>query len=275
MERFVLTRRTFLADLGRFSLGVSVLGLAACSAQSDESPSSSTTSAATSSSTTSPPDTTTTTAGTTSTTPVPSGIFEWRAVDLGRVAAVVLVSGGEAVLVDTGNPGRADDIEETLGALGAGWGDLGHVIVTHRHGDHVGNLGNVMNAAPDATGYAGAGDVDAIRSPRPLQVVGDGDTVFGLEIIETPGHTPGHISVLDRMNALLIAGDALNGAGSGVEGADSGVGGANPQFTADMAIANDSILKLAGLSFDTIVFGHGTALEEGGASAVAELAAGL
>ena len=132
-----------------------------------------------------------------------------------------------------------------------------------------------MKAADAARGYAGAGDLDAINAPRPLTVVGTGDQVLGLDIIETPGHTPGHISVHDAVAGLLIAGDALNGRGSGVAGSEAGVGGANPRFTSDMALAGESIKSLATLTFDVAIFGHGEPLEGGASAAVSALAAEL
>lgn len=266
-----MTRRIFLADLGRFTLGVSLLGLAACASESD----------ATTTSTTSsdPAGSTTTSSSSTSTTAAETGsqadAFLWQRIDLGNVSAVVLAKAGEAVLVDTGNPGDEGSIEETLTAMGLGWGDLGHVIVTHRHGDHQGSLQAVMGSATDATAYCGEGDLEAIRSPRALTIVGNGDQVLGLDIVETPGHTPGHICVHDAAGGLLIAGDALNGAGSGVDGSETGVGGANPRYTADMGVAAESIKTLATLSFDVAIFGHGAPLEGGASEAVAALAASL
>jgi glyoxylase-like metal-dependent hydrolase (beta-lactamase superfamily II) len=108
-----------------------------------------------------------------------------------------------------------------------------------------------------------------------LTPVGDGDTVFGLSIIETPGHTPGSITVLDPVAGVVIVGDAINGAGSGVAGSEGGVGGANPRFTSDMAQAAESIKKLAALSFDSVYFGHGDPLEGNASQMVADLAATL
>jgi glyoxylase-like metal-dependent hydrolase (beta-lactamase superfamily II) len=92
----------------------------------------------------------------------------------------------------------------------------------------------------------------------------EGDLVFGLEIIATPGHTPGHISVLDAAGGVLVAGDAINGS-------DGGVAGPNPEFTADMDTALRSVAKLATLSFDTVLFGHGQPVEGGADQAVAAL----
>jgi glyoxylase-like metal-dependent hydrolase (beta-lactamase superfamily II) len=54
------------------------------------------------------------------------------------VSAYVLAGGGQAAVVDTGTDGSADDIEAVLAGLDFGWGDVSHVIVTHRHPDHVG-----------------------------------------------------------------------------------------------------------------------------------------
>ena len=59
-------------------------------------------------------------------------------MNLGFVSAYILVRGGEAVIVDTGVAGSDDDIETALGGIGLGWADVGHVILTHKHGDHAG-----------------------------------------------------------------------------------------------------------------------------------------
>lgn len=177
-------------------------------------------------------------------------------VSLGFVSAYVLARNGEAAVVDTGVAGSAGQIEAGLAALGLGWANVGSVILTHLHGDHIGSLPDVLNAAPEATGYAGAADIPSISSPRTLTAVGDGDTVMGLQIIETPGHTPGHISVLDVRSGILVVGDAMNGADA--MGGEAGrVAGANPQFTPDAETADDSIRKLAQFRFDSIYFGHG------------------
>ena len=70
------------------------------------------------------------------------------------------------------------------------------------------------------------------------------------------------------LSGLLVAGDALRGE-------DGGVIGANPRFTDDMALANESVKKLAALQFETLVFGHGDPVEGGASGQVAALAATL
>ena len=76
--------------------------------------------------------------------------------------------------------------------------------------------------------------------------------MFGLRVIDTPGHTPGSISVLDPGIGLLIAGDALTGNSDG-----TALSGPNQRFTSDMDTGHRSILKLAGYEVEAVGMGHG------------------
>jgi glyoxylase-like metal-dependent hydrolase (beta-lactamase superfamily II) len=189
-------------------------------------------------------------------------------IDLGFVSAYALVRGSEAAVVDTGVAGSEADIEAALGSVDLGWDAVGHVILTHRHPDHVGSLSAVLTAAPQATAYIGRGDFDAVDAPRELTALAEGDTVFGLEVIDTPGHTRGHISLLDSLASVLVAGDALNGA-------DGAVAGPDPQFSEDHELALATVGKIATFSFDTIYFGHGDPVMDNGSELVAGLATSL
>jgi glyoxylase-like metal-dependent hydrolase (beta-lactamase superfamily II) len=268
----MITRRHFIRTIGKGSTAIALIGVAACSA---EEPAPVTLTAAAPTTTTLP----TTASGASSTTSIPEtpttevaepGLFvdEWHRVNLGFVSAYILVRGGEAALIDTGTSGSASQVESTLGDLGLGWTDLSTIVLTHHHGDHVGSLPAIMQAATSATAHAGAEDIPNITSPRPISAVADGDTVFGLEVVATPGHTAGHISLLDPVGATLIAGDAMVGENGGVAGPPA-------QFTADPETADASIVKLGGLDFEVIYFGHGEPVTIGGSAQVAELAAGL
>lgn len=192
-------------------------------------------------------------------------------MNLDFVSAYILYRGGEAVIVDTGVGGSETDIEAGLTEVGLGWGDVGGLVVTHLHPDHQGSVPAVIGATSDSLPwFAGAGDLGGINAPTEGQAVGDGDVVAGgLQIIETPGHTPGHICVLDAASGLLLAGDALNGTDG------SAVTGPNPQFTPDMATANASVGKLATFDYEVALFGHGEPLIGGASVAVADLAASL
>ena len=259
-----MSRRAFMMDLGKGGLAVAVfgMGVVACTSEDPASPSTTATETTPTSESISP----TTVTPTSESGPDP---VTWERVSLGFVSAYVLARNGEAVIVDTGVAGSEGSIAEGLSALGLGWGDVGHVIITHLHSDHQGSLPAVLGLAPDAIGYAGAEDIPGISSPRELVAVGDGDRVFDLQIIATPGHTPGHISILDdRGTGLLVAGDALNGS-------DGGVSGVNPDFTDDIVTADESIAKLARFTYQTAVFGHGEPVLVDASGQVAALAASL
>jgi glyoxylase-like metal-dependent hydrolase (beta-lactamase superfamily II) len=266
MSEFVLIdRRLFLRRFGRGTVAVAML--AACGDGTQGTTASLASASTSGRSETKAPTTAATSPATTSAGgPAPAGSV--HRVVLGSVSAYLVARGSEAAVVDTGNPGSAEAIATALGEIGLGWEAVGHVILTHRHGDHIGSLADVMNAAAGATGYAGAEDLPSMSSPRELVAVADGDLVFGLQVIATPGHTAGHICVLDESASALIAGDALNGS-------SGGVAGANPRFSDDMAVANDSVRKLAGLTFEAAYFGHGDPVLTGASGQVAALAESL
>jgi len=261
-------RRQFLVNLGKGAVGLAVFGVAAAACSDDDEADATTIGATATTAATTLASATSTTAATATT--AADSLARLQRVDLGFVSAYIVARDDGAAVVDTGVSGSAGDIEAGLRALGLDWGAVGHVIVTHDHGDHMGSMRPVMTNAASAMAYAGADDIPSMDSPRPINAVGDGDTVFGLDIIATPGHTPGHISVLDPVARFLIAGDALNGTPDGGD-----VLGPNPEFTADMEAAIASAVKLGGFDYDRVVFGHGEPVDSGASAAAAELAATL
>ena len=263
----LINRRMAITELGKAGLAVVVFGTAACS---DGGADATTAAPGSTPTTTAGPGTATTAVGSV-TTPASTATTggapsSYQRVNLQFVSAYILYRGGEAALVDTGVGGSAAAIQVALGEAGLEWGAIGHVILTHKHPDHVGSVDEVMTQASGATLYAGAADITEIGSATAPQAVGDGDSVFGLEIIESPGHTPGHISVLDAAAGILVTGDALNGTGGGV-------GPPDPGFSEDMTVAMESVLKLGGFSYEVALFGHGEPMLEGASTAVAALAA--
>ena len=273
---YVLSRRLFLTRLGKAGVAVGILGVAACGGDDEilqttttGPPGTQATTSSTAAGTTTTTAATTTTTADATTTEAPAQGAVWERVNLGFVSAYVAARAGEGLVVDTGTQGSADAIEAVLGIVGLAWADVGHVVLTHLHPDHVGSLTDVMGRAADAKAYAGEADIGSIPSPRPIAAVADGDNVFDLQIIETPGHTPGHISVFDPDVGVVVAGDALNGANGGLVGA-------NPNFTSDMDLAGESIKKLAALpDVQSVLMGHGEPVLTDGGSALAELAASL
>lgn len=243
----LLTRRVLLWDLGA---AVAMLALAGCT--SSESATDGGTAGATGA------------AAPTGTSPTPTDpdAIRWERVIGGASGAYVVVRGGEATIVDTGQPGTEGAITDGLAAVGLDWDAVGRVVLTHSHPDHVGSLDAVAGRAADAALLAGEGDIAAIAGPRTVTAIGNGMRVMDLDVIETPGHTPGHISLFDAGTRLLVAGDAINGT------EDGGVNGPNQAFTPDMDTAWTSAAALARLQPDTILFGHGPPATTDAASAL-------
>jgi glyoxylase-like metal-dependent hydrolase (beta-lactamase superfamily II) len=255
----LLDRRAFLADLGHGAVALAIVGIAGCG------PSVVASLGPTASGSAGPRTPAPSAGGSEAPGSPATGARSWERVNLGFVSAYILIRGGEAALVDTGEAGSEAAIESSLTSIGLGWSNVGHVIITHSHGDHSGSRIAVLERAAGATGYAGAEDIRAMGGVE-LTAVGDGERVFDLEIVRTPGHTAGSISVLDSANGVLVAGDALKTA----EGRPIPPGA---PFTADMDEAMRSIVKLGGLTFETLLVGHGEPIESGAAALVAELGA--
>jgi glyoxylase-like metal-dependent hydrolase (beta-lactamase superfamily II) len=266
-----IDRRTFIVDLGRGAFALAVVGLAACSpaVQTTARPSASAGAPgspdASPSGASEPPASSAAGSSASGNPPAGDGVT-WQRVNLGFVSAYILARGGEAAIVDTGVGGSAGAIEDSLAEIGLDWSAVGHLILTHRHDDHIGSAAEVMEAAPEVSAYAGAEDISAITVLLPLTPVEDGDRVFDLQIVTTPGHTPGSISVFDPVGGILVAGDALR-----TEGGKPGLPGG--QFTENMDEAIQSVAKLGELGFETLLVGHGDPIESGASAAVAELAA--
>ncbi|MEN8240095.1 MAG: MBL fold metallo-hydrolase [Actinomycetota bacterium] len=261
---YAVSRRRFLRTAGTGAIGIAVFGVvtAACSSSSPSVLTTTTTPAAATTAATS----TTATVVTTTGAPVTDLVTSKR-VNLDFVSAYVIDRGDGLVIIDTGVQGSLPAIEAVLAEYGRPWSDVGYVIATHKHGDHIGSWGAVTDAAPDAEIFAGGLDIADIPQGREITPLADADMVNGLRTIATPGHTEGHISMLDP-DLGLFTGDALNGAGGTVIGP-------NPQFTPDMETAIDSVRTLATFDYETAFFGHGEPVLTGASAAVKELAASL
>jgi glyoxylase-like metal-dependent hydrolase (beta-lactamase superfamily II) len=140
----------------------------------------------------------------------------------GPSANLVLVRGERPVLVDAGS-GTVPSLAAThafLAAHGVGVDDLTWVVLTHFHADHAGGagaLGVPIAAHAAEASLVNAGDPRACdpwlgfglvpyRVSRPLR---DGEFVEGLQVVHTPGQTPGHVAYWHAETRTAITGDLL------------------------------------------------------------------
>jgi glyoxylase-like metal-dependent hydrolase (beta-lactamase superfamily II) len=140
----------------------------------------------------------------------------------GPSANLVLVGGPRPVLVDSGSAGRVSH-QRTLAFLaehGLVPGDLAWIALTHFHVDHSG--GAAALGVPVAA-HAIEADLMNRRDPRaadpwlgfevtPYDVarpLRDGDHIDGLEVVHTPGQTPGHVAYWHAEERVAITGDLL------------------------------------------------------------------
>lgn len=181
-------------------------------------------------------------------------------------ANTLLVRGRRPALVDSGFVGHA---RETLDWVRAQAGHVELVVNTHWHSDHVGanallqGVGaGIAASIPDAQalsrrdpGCCSAEYLDqpvaAYRVDEPLddgQVLRLGDTDW--EVISTPGHTPGHLSLWQPDERLLVVGDALS---------DYDVGWVNTALDGPDATSTAvaSLQRLVGLAPRVLLPAHG------------------
>ena len=117
---------------------------------------------------------------------------------------------GQAACIDT--PDAAAILRE-LNSLG--W-TLTHILNTHWHPDHAG--GNAEIKAATGCTVVGPAEVERIGT-APDQVVADGDVVMLGEttfaVLDTGGHTLGHVSYVDAADDVAFVGDTLFALGCG------------------------------------------------------------
>ena len=149
-------------------------------------------------------------------------ITRWRFVN-----AFLVREDDGFTLVDTTVGGGADEL---IGAARNAGAEIRRIALTHGHGDHVGSLDalrekltdsvEVLMPQLDARIHAGEKVVDG-KLPgswpkvqwAPDVRLAAGDRVGSLEVVASPGHTPGHMAFLDTRDRTLIAGDVFTSYG--------------------------------------------------------------
>jgi N-acyl homoserine lactone hydrolase len=145
------------------------------------------------------------------------GLLLW---DTGVPDAVAAMPGGLVVANGAITYRRAKTLAAQLTEIGVKPADVTLVAVSHTHGDHVGNIALFPTSTVLIQGaeYGRWRDRPSRRSPRPRRsrswpATTTSSATARVRILSTPGHTPGHQSLLVRLpktGALVLSGDAVH-----------------------------------------------------------------
>ncbi|WCM62652.1 MBL fold metallo-hydrolase [Paenibacillus polymyxa] len=188
-------------------------------------------------------------------------------------------------LIDTGMLGQLEPLRKAISDVGEDISRLKRIILTHQDIDHIGNVHALLDLLPNTALLAHKDDVPYMTGERPFvkltserikqmdivfrqqaedmirrlpdlrfaHILDDGEHLpygGGIQIIHTPGHTPGHISLYVPAQKLLLAVDELRV----VEGE---LVGPAESATPDMPLALKSLDKLTVLDVEKVLCYHG------------------
>lgn len=187
---------------------------------------------------------------------------------------------GQVTLVDMGVKQSGPKVMAALASIGSGTSDVTRLLLTHAHPDHAGGAAHVARATgrdfgiheADAhyarTGQSpprdsslrlgrlwnrlGSGSFDAVPVGETFT---DGQVVpfaGGLEVVHTPGHSPGHAAYLHRSSGVLITGDSIFNV--------RGLRWPIKAFCTNFRMTTQTAHRLAELDYTTAAFTHGPEL---------------
>jgi glyoxylase-like metal-dependent hydrolase (beta-lactamase superfamily II) len=191
---------------------------------------------------------------------------------------------GQVTLVDCGIARAPRRIVDALAGIGRTPADVTRIVLTHAHLDHAGGAHEMVQRTSAPGAEIHADDVPFALSGRnaptatstmgrlmsrgpatrftPFPVVSelvDGqiiDVGGGLRVVHTPGHTPGHVSLLHEASGVLITGDAIFNMASRMRWP---IAAACTSFRQNQQSAH----MLGELEYDVAAFTHGPEIRDG------------
>jgi len=197
---------------------------------------------------------------------------------------------GQVTLVDMGLKSHGPKVLAALDVIGSGPSDVTRLLLTHAHPDHAGGTAHVSRATgrpvdlhEDDAGFARTGfapprdsslRIGALanrltggrRAFEPVEVgetFVDGQVVpvaGGLEVVHTPGHSPGHAAYLHRDSGVLITGDSIFNV--------RGLRWPIKSFCTNFVMTTQTAERLTTLDYTTAAFTHGTELRDNPRAAI-------
>ncbi|HEX3046350.1 MAG TPA: MBL fold metallo-hydrolase [Bacillota bacterium] len=223
----------------------------------------------------------------------------------GTIYPTLIWDKDSVVLVDTGFPGQLQSIREAMEKEAIPLERLEKIIITHQDIDHIGSLPDlVQELGGTVKVLAHQEEKPYIQGEKPLvkmkqfgkfaeslpeeqrrritalfanppkanvdTTVSDGEIlpyVGGITVVFTPGHSPGHICLYLNQSKTLVTGDALTVS----EGL---LYGPNPQATANLETALESLKKLTKYDIQTVISYHGGVFQDNPNQRIFEIANG-
>ena len=188
---------------------------------------------------------------------------------------------GQVTLVDCGVKGSPAKISAALDHLGIAPEQVTRIVLTHAHSDHAGGAAEMVRRTGADAVAIHADDAEAARmgiiappdpslrlgrllrrvqrsgkpafEPVPVaEELADGQVLpvaGGLRVVHTPGHSPGHVSLLHEPSGVLVVGDALFNW--------RGIGWSVPFFCSDFRLSQQTAQRFTELTFSVAAFMHG------------------
>ncbi|AKA70554.1 MBL fold metallo-hydrolase [Clostridium scatologenes] len=188
-----------------------------------------------------------------------------------RGAYAYIILGEEIILVDTGLMWQGKKIIKELIAMNIKLEDIKHIVLTHHDLDHIGNV-YMLQRLTKARVWASSEDIPYImgnkerpgikklfsfvfrvKKPEKIESYSTSQQIDGIEIIKTPGHTPGHVCVLYK--DILFAGDLVKNKNGQLR--------PYPNMNWDEALLMNSIKGISGIRFNWVCPAHGEPIERG------------
>ncbi|MEO7198110.1 MAG: MBL fold metallo-hydrolase [Solirubrobacterales bacterium] len=131
-------------------------------------------------------------------------------------------------VIDTAISGSAKPVLAAAKEMGA---PIRRIVLTHAHGDHVGSLDALAAEVPGAEVLISGREARLLRKDKtmepaepdaklrggfpgtktqPTRTFEPGDAIGSLEVIAAPGHTPGHVALIDTRDRTMYCGDAYS-----------------------------------------------------------------
>jgi glyoxylase-like metal-dependent hydrolase (beta-lactamase superfamily II) len=130
-----------------------------------------------------------------------------------------LSKGNSYMLIEGGTGATVDIVVQQLKDLKVDPEQIGSIVLTHSHPDHIGGFPRLRKLWPEVKIMVKKGEIESV--PEPLEsydfsvdeVIGDGDTIdlgggISWTVYSIPGHAPCQIALYEPKERTLVIGDA-------------------------------------------------------------------